>query len=1085
MPDGGLFTPDQILRGADEPPPGQVPARGAIECKKPKDKLLDVVDSPQVSRYWDRFNQVLVTNYREFLLVGRDESGTRVRGEHFRLADSERAFWAADPAELAATLGDPLLDFLRRCLLRPAPLTEPKDVAWFLASYARDAKSRVERSTGLPALAGVRTALEQTLGISFEDAKDPEKGARFFRSTLVQTLFYGVFSAWVLWHHAGTKPGERFDWEKSAKYLRVPVLRKLFHELADPGNLQEWKLDEVLGWTGDVLVRVDRAQFFSKFPEAEAVQYFYEPFLEQFDPELRKALGVWYTPPEIVQYMVGRVDHMLKTTLGRPEGLADESVYVLDPCCGTGAFLVEVLRHIDAALREKSPEDASRAAKLKQAVTTRLFGFELLPAPFVVAHLQVGLLLRNAPLDDRKKERAGIFLTNALTGWEPPTKVKRQVVLFDEFDKERDLADEVKQKKPILVVLGNPPYNGFAGVAVGEERSLSDSYRWKDGDPTDLRPQGQGLNELYVRFFRMAEQCILGGQEGEGVVCFVSGYSWLDGLSFPLMRERFLREFDAVWVDCLNGDKYRTGKLTPDGAPDPSAFSTERNPEGIQVGTAITLMVRKKQHVSPAAVWFRDFWGLEKLKDLAKFGSRWSAAEYVEVTPSRALGLPFRPLTTDADYGTWPLIADLFAYSSPGVKTSRDLELIEIDREILVERMQAYFDGDSENAVIARIAPGLMESTKRFDARKTRAALIKQGYTSGKVLEYSYRPFDTRYLYWHPQTKLLDEKRDQLFHCVEDGNWFLTCRQKGERTNEGSPFYATPHLPDWHLTRPGSMCFPLKLRAEKAMFSTVNVSKAGRDYLAALGIPDPDANPSAAGLLWHYVLAIGHSEAYLAENEDGLWQDWPRVPLPGNAELLRAAAELGRQVIALLDPAARVEGVTTGKTIRAELRVIGVLTRVGGKHLDPASGDLDLEARWGIRGKDGICMPGPGEVVEREYTTTERAALGERLGELGPTTFDVFLNERAFWRNVPARVWRYTLGGYQVVKKWLSYRDHDLLGRGLKLEEAEYVRDLMRRIAALRLLGPALDLNYATVKTAALRPAATGTIAGRSTVLTG
>jgi hypothetical protein len=109
-------------------------------------------------------------------------------------------------------------------------------------------------------------------------------------------------------------------------------------------------------------------------------------------------------------------------------------------------------------------------------------------------------------------------------------------------------------------------------------------------------------------------------------------------------------------------------------------------------------------------------------------------------------------------------------------------------------------------------------------------------------------------------------------------------------------------------------------------------------------------------------------------------------------------------------------------------------------------------------------MPGPGEAVEREYTTDERAALGERLGELGETTFDVFLNERAYWRNIPARVWSYTLGGYQVVKKWLSYRDCDLLGRGLNLDEVEYVRDLVRRIAALRILGPTLDSNYAAVK---------------------
>ena len=478
MPDGGLFTPDQIAKGTDEPPVGQAPSRGVIECKKPKDDLLALADSEQVSRYWDMSNQVLVTNYREFLLVGRDEAGNRVRYEHFKLVESEKAFWTADAAKLTAELGDPFLDFLKRCLMRPAPVTDPKDVAWFLASYAREAKARIERASDLPALTTVRKALEQALGVSFEDSKDPEKGLRFFRSTLVQTLFYGVFSAWVLWHRAKPRVGELYDWKLATWYLQVPVIRKLFNELAEPGKLKEWKLDEVLGWAGDVLNRVVREEFFKRFRDAEAVQYFYEPFLEQFDPDLRKQLGVWYTPPEIVKYMVARVDQVLKDKngLNRPRGLADENVIVLDPCCGTGAYLAEVLRRINATLTEESPDDELNSMKLIEAATTRVLGFELLPAPFVVAHLQVGLLFRELGIALPETLRAAIYLTNALTGWEPP-KGPKQLVLFDEFQKERDLADRVKQSKKILVILGNPPYNGFAGVAVHEERALSDGYR--------------------------------------------------------------------------------------------------------------------------------------------------------------------------------------------------------------------------------------------------------------------------------------------------------------------------------------------------------------------------------------------------------------------------------------------------------------------------------------------------------------------------------------------------------------------------------------------------------------------------------
>ena len=187
-----------------------------------------------------------------------------------------------------------------------------------------------------------------------------------------------------------------------------------------------------------------------------------------------------------------------------------------------------------------------------------MFGFEIMPAPFVVAHLQVGLTMQalDAPLSDDDTERAGVFLTNALTGWEP--RVQKPLP-FPELEEERDRAERVKQDTPVLVILGNPPYNGFAGMAVEEERELSEAYR------TTKRvrhPEGQGLNDLYVRFFRMAERRIA-EKTGRGVVCFISNYSWLDGLSFTGMRERYLEAFDAIRIDCLNGDKYKTGKTTP------------------------------------------------------------------------------------------------------------------------------------------------------------------------------------------------------------------------------------------------------------------------------------------------------------------------------------------------------------------------------------------------------------------------------------------------------------------------------------------------------------------------------------------
>ena len=341
-PDMGLYAGRQVQRG--QPKQGQTPERGVVEVKPAGDDAWLTAESDQVSGYWERYRLVLVTNTRDFVLLGEDAQGHPVKLETFRLAGSNEEFEQrlqrprAFSREVGATLGE----YLGRILSHRASLTEPRDLAWLLASYARDGLARVEAAGDAASLNAVRSALEEALGVKFEG----ERGAAFFRSTLVQTLFYGVFSAWVLWARQTPAPTGPFDWRTSVWHLRAPVLRALFQQLSDPGRLQPLGLVEVLDWTAAALDRVDRPAFFERFKEGAAVQYFYEPFLEAFDPALRRQLGVWYTPAEVVRYMVARVDRALRDDLGIEDGLAAENVYVLDPCCGTGAYLAETLKRM-------------------------------------------------------------------------------------------------------------------------------------------------------------------------------------------------------------------------------------------------------------------------------------------------------------------------------------------------------------------------------------------------------------------------------------------------------------------------------------------------------------------------------------------------------------------------------------------------------------------------------------------------------------------------------------------------------------------------------------------------------------------
>ena len=1046
-PDFGLYVATQVQRG--RPRDGQVPERGVVEVKGPDEEMNTPVVHDQVRRYRDRYGLVLVTNLREFALVGSDVAGRAVALEAFRFAgsDAEFARRLERPGFYAREVGPGLGEYLCRALSHRAAIAEPKDLAWLLASYARDGLARVEAAGENPSLGAIRSALEEALGVRFQD----EKGERFFRSTLVQTLFYGIFSAWVLWSRQSPPPSGSFDWRTAVWHLRAPVLRALFQQLSDPARLLSLDLIEVLDWTAAALDRVDREAFFARFNEGEAVPYFYEPFLEAFDPELRKQLGVWYTPIEVVRYMVARVDRALRDDLGIEEGLAAENVYVLDPCCGTGAFLAEVLRRIAANLGSGGL-GALAGARVRQAAIGRVFGFEIMPAPFVVAHLQVGLTMQSldAPFAEDGTERAGVFLTNALTGWEPRPSIH---LPFPELEEERDRAERVKQEAPILVILGNPPYNGFAGVAVDEEHELLEAYR----NPERVRlADARALNDLYVRFFRMAERRIAEGT-GQGVVCFISNYSWLDGLSFAGMRERYLEAFDVVRVDCLNGDKYKTGKVAPDGSPDPSIFSTESAPVGIQVGTAIATLVRKSDHAPADGVHIRHLWGQAKRDQLSATAETDPVALYERLEPVLPLGLPFTQIAVSEDWFEWPSLPDLFPVSLPGVHTGRDRLLVDIDEERLRGRVRDYFDPDQSHDEIARLYPAAMRNSSAFrvsNARRVRDALLARGGPSESgFIRLTYRPFDTRWLYWEADRRLLTAPSpDYMQHVFEGNVWLCSAQHLRKGASEPQACIAT-HVGSFHLIERGAAMFPAWLRDEVLGHDVdrtrrPNLTGAAQHYLDGLGIAVED--------LFHHVVATLHDPAYREANAGALRMEWPRIPLPdwprgdspGAAETVAESAARGRRIATLLDPDTPVRGVTVGE-LRPELGAIAVPATSDGRNM--AGDDFAVTARWGHFGAGEAVMPGQGRTEARAYTPDERSVLGEVLDALGENTVDVFLNARAFWRNVPAAVWEYKLGGYQVLKKWLSYRERSVLGRPLSPEEVQHFMNTARRIAAILL----------------------------------
>lgn len=709
------------------------------EVKLPDSGLEEVGMSAarkdQIGRYLALTRVVLLCNVRSFGLLIADPAfrGTGPVPPEFRRLEQVVELWPSAAELRRGRAVEPervkeLAGLVETAVTRHAPIAEPETLARILARQARHAKASLPAEFS-QAVRGLADDFGAALGITFEG----EEGEEFFRSSLVQTVYYGLFAGWLLW--ARSRTAGEFRWRDLAEYLRIPFLGELFHEIQHPRRIAELGLTPFLDVAAETLGRVNRAAFFQKLTlpslgavesaersVATAIVYFYEPFLETFDPNLRKELGVWYTPPEIVRYQVRKVDALLREELGCHLGFADEQVVVLDPACGTGAYLIEVLHCMADTLRREGVE-AEIGETLLRALRRRIIGFEILTAPFVIAHLQLHLLLSELGAEPRAGERPAVFLTNALTGWRPGDQFELN---FPELQAERDASQAVKTDARIIVVIGNPPYNRFAGAPIAEELALIDPYkgirRRADGRQigrselfTRWRVRKHLLDDLYIRFFRLAEERI--GEVAEhGVVSFISNSSYLAGRSHPIMRESLCRSFHEIWINNLNGDKYKTGKVIPKGLPgegtaDQSIFTTGHDPRGIQVGTAVTtLLKRRDAEPGIATAHYRDFWGRAGDKRAALCAALGLRA-WVTERVAEAAGVPagprryetfmpegrrrwkLVPYDTAGGYEDWFSLEELFPVNYHGVSTNRGREggVVEMNRSTLEERMREYY----------------------------------------------------------------------------------------------------------------------------------------------------------------------------------------------------------------------------------------------------------------------------------------------------------------------------------------------------------------------------------------------------------
>ncbi len=594
---------------------GELPL-GYIEAKDVGIDLDTVENSDQLQRYRASLANLLLTDYLEFRwYVGGERRLTA------RLAAAPSSKGLVQPLKATPAALESVAELFTQFLTATVPtIATPRELALRLAAQARLLRGLIQQALAEEAADGSLHGQLQAI----QAVLLPQLTVEQFSDLYAQTLCYGLFTA-----RCHAKAGTHFTRQHAAYDLPKthPFLRTLFNHIAGPELNEDiaWAVDEA----AELLARSDMAAILQNFGQRtrqeDPVVHFYETFLAAYDPALRDTRGVYYTPEPVVSWLVRSVDTVLKQTFSLPLGLADASkmtvqegeqtvsthrVQILDPATGTGTFLYAVIEQIHAAFADNQ---GLWSGYVREHLLPRLYGFELLMAPYTVAHLKLGLLLRDTGYDFAGDDRLRVYLTNTL---EQPRELTHLPLFGEWLVKEARQAAYVKQNAPIMVVLGNPPYSGhsanqgewIAGLLRGLDGvngQRTGSYFMVDGQPLNER-NPKWLNDDYVKFIRFAQWRI--EQTGYGVLAVITNHGYLDNPTFRGMRRSLMETFDDLYLLDLHGNSKKKEKA-PDGGKDENVFD-------IQQGVAMGLFIRAHRPVEGGSgvkaecrVYHAELWG--------------------------------------------------------------------------------------------------------------------------------------------------------------------------------------------------------------------------------------------------------------------------------------------------------------------------------------------------------------------------------------------------------------------------------------------------------------------------------------------
>ncbi len=987
---------------------------GYIEVKSPNQNLDSPAFSAQFNKYKESLENIIFTNFKKWVLYAWDKDGKPQK--------TEEAEWDYQVDQGAERLKRLLTVFFEG---QSYQAKTPHQLAIALARKTKLLSQQVEEALLAKSpdkkLADLKKTFERTL---IQDISDHQ-----FANIYSETIAYSLFLAKLEHYKKGS--GEDFTLRTAVDYLpkNVPVFKDLYQLTGgrvEPVTLGIYKATEIIieQLNFAAIEKIYRKLVEHK-PGEDPVIQFYEPFLSEYDPEERKSRGVYYTPKPVVDYIVRSVDFILKTKFKKPKGLGDESVQILDPATGTGTFLMSVIQNIYADIEKENKPLGDEAVKRKfkdvvsNHILKHLYGFELMVAPYAIAHLKLTLELERLGFNfsmtqddsDKENDRLKIFLANTL---DDPNKPPQSLFGFESITEESEKARLVKKDEPILVITGNPPYSGTSeNVGKYATGIVKEAYYSIDGNALKENNTKWLLND-YVKFLRFSQKKI--DKEGFGIVGMITSNSYIDSPIFRGMRQNLLDSFNEIYILNLHGNAKKKEVL-------PNGISKDENVFKITEGVCIAFFVKLPNiKSSNCQVYFDELWGKrqEKFTTLLNLNLNEQKWKLIKPISPKYLFIP-QDESLSTEFSSYISILDIFSEKSLGALTKRDGLAIDFTKIELLDKIRKFSDKTQEDQVIANKFELPLKDKDRWDLKKTRQHL-KENLKSEFCKNIFYRPFDERYIYY--DEFIVARRNIRILHNLNKDNLALiTTRQLANTkfTHALVSSKATEQCFISNKTKEGGYVFPLYLYPEDQIgrlsffgedSRKTNIKEAFINYLK--NILNLNYVPSGTGDLnntfgpedvFYYVYGILHSSKYRARYAEQLRDEFPRIFFSSNVKIFGCLVGLGKELVNF--------------------------HLLGKNPFDKSKTIFDDTSKWNVK------IGG-----EKPQNIEDWKVMEVRYDE---KTKQVYVNSGQYFEGIDEEVWEFMVGGYQVLDKWL--KDRKKSGRTLSYEDQIHY---MKVIVSLR-----------------------------------